>query len=51
MPNIHQIVDNFASQISNDSTRDVWFTNLDLKKPYSHFSLDNLPLASAVLAW
>ena len=35
MPNIHELVDNAAAQVSNDSTGEVWFTNLDLKNAYS----------------
>ena len=41
MPNIHELVDNAAAQISNDSAGEVWFTNLDLKNAYSQLSLDN----------
>ena len=41
MPNIHELVDDLASQISNDSAGEVWFTNLDLKNAYSQLSLDN----------
>ena len=41
MPNIHELVDNVAAQISNNSTGEVWFTNLDLKNAYSQLSLDN----------
>ena len=32
MPNIQELVDNVAAQISNGSVGEVWFTNLDLKK-------------------
>ena len=32
MPNIHELVDNVAAQITNDSVGEVWFTYLDLKK-------------------
>ena len=35
MPNIHELVDNVAAQITNDSVGEVWFTNLDLKNAYS----------------
>ena len=41
MPNIHELNDNVATQVSNDSTGEVWFTNLDLKNAYSqieHFN-------------
>ena len=31
MPSIHELVGNVASQIPNDSTGKVLFTNLDLK--------------------
>ena len=30
LPNIHELVDKVAAQISNDSNGEVWFTNLDL---------------------
>ena len=40
MPNIHELVDNVAAQIINDSVGEVWFTNLDLKNAYSQLSLD-----------
>ena len=32
MPNIHDLIDNVDSQISNDSAGEVWFTNLDFKE-------------------
>ena len=41
IPNIHELVDNVAAQISNNSAGEVWFTNLDLKNAYSQLSLDN----------
>ena len=41
MPNIHELVDNIESKISNDSTGEIWFTNLDLNNAYSQPSLDN----------
>ena len=41
MPNNHELVNNTASQLSNDSAGEVWFTNLDLKNAYSQLSLDN----------
>ena len=41
MPNFHELVNNVASQISNNSAGEVWFTNLDLKNAYSQLSLDN----------
>ena len=40
MPHIHELVDNFAAQIANDSVGEVWFTNLDLKNAYSQLALD-----------
>ena len=41
MPNIHELVGNVASQISNDSVGEMWFASLDLKNAYSQLSLDN----------
>ena len=35
MPKIHELVDNVAAQISNNSAGEVWFTSLDLKNAYS----------------
>ena len=32
MPNIHELVDTVAAQISNNSGGEVWFTNLDSKE-------------------
>ena len=40
MPNIHELVDNVAAQIANDSFGQVWFTNLDLKNAFSQLALD-----------
>ena len=40
MPNIHELVDNVAAQITNDSVGEVWFTYLDLKNVYSQLSPD-----------
>ena len=40
MPTIHELVDNVAAQVANDSVGEVWFTNLDLKNAYSKFALD-----------
>ena len=40
MPNIHELIDKVASQISTNSAGEVWFTNLDLKSAYRQFSLD-----------
>ena len=42
MSNIPELVDNVAAQIANDSVGEVWFTNLDLKKAYSPFALDEI---------
>ena len=42
MPNIHELVDNVAAQITNDSVGEVWFTNLDLKNAYSQLALDKI---------
>ena len=39
MPNIHELVDNVAAQIVNDSVGGVWFTNLDLKNACSQLAL------------
>ena len=41
MPNIHEVVDNVASQTSNVSVGEVWFINLELKNAYGQLSLDN----------
>ena len=41
MPKIYELVENFASQFSNDYTREVWFTKLDLKIALSQHSPDN----------
>ena len=38
MPNIHELVDNFAAQIASDFVGEVWFTNLDLKNAYSQLA-------------
>ena len=42
MPNIHELLDNVAAQIANDSVGEVWFTNLDLKNAYNQLSLDKV---------
>ena len=39
MPNIHELIDNVALQISEKSNGRVWFSNLDLKNAYSHLKL------------
>ena len=38
MPNIHTLVDNVATPISNDSVGKRWFTDLGLKNAYSQFA-------------
>ena len=40
MPNFHELMDNVAAQIANDSVGEVWFTYLDLKIAYSPLSLE-----------
>ena len=39
MPNIHELNDNVALQISEKSNGQVWFSNLELKKAYSQLKL------------
>ena len=39
MPNIHELIDNVALQISEKPNGRVWFSNLDLKKAYSQLKL------------
>ena len=39
MPNIHELIDNVALQISKKSNGQVWFSNLDLKNAYSQVKL------------
>ena len=39
MPNIHELIDNVALQISKKSNGRVWFSNLALKNAYSHLTL------------
>ena len=39
MPNIHELIDNMALQISEKSNGRVWFSNLDLKNAYSQLKL------------
>ena len=39
MPNIHELIDNVALQISEKSNGRVWFSNLDLKNKYSQLKL------------
>ena len=35
MPNIHELIDNIALQLSSIGSGEVWFSNLDLKNAYS----------------
>ena len=39
MPNIHELIDNVALQISEKSNEKGWFSNLDLKNAYSQLKL------------
>ena len=39
MPNIHELIDNVALQISEKPTGQVWFSNLDLANYYSQLKL------------
>ena len=39
MPNIHELIDKVALQISEKSNGRVWFSNLDLKNAYSQLKL------------
>ena len=39
-PNIYKLEDNVAAKIANDSSGEVWFTNLDLENAYSQLALD-----------
>ena len=39
MPNIHELIDNVALQISENSNGRVWFSVLDLKNAYSQLKL------------
>ena len=41
MPNIHELIDNVALQISEKSNGRVWFSNLDLKNAYSQLKQCN----------
>ena len=41
LPNIHELIDNVALQISEKSNGRVWFSNLDLKNAYSQLKLCN----------
>ena len=39
MPNIHELIDNIALQLSNKESMEVWFSSLDLKNAYSQLQL------------
>ena len=39
MPNIHELIDNIALQLSIKDSREVWFSNSDLKNAYSQLQL------------
>ena len=39
LPNIHELIDNVALQISEKSNGQVWFSNLYLKNAYSQLKL------------
>ena len=39
MPNIHELKDNVALQISEKTNGQVWFSNLNLKNAYSQLKL------------
>ena len=39
MPNIHELIDNIALQLSNKDSGEVWFSNLDLQYAYSQLQL------------
>ena len=39
MPNIHELIDNIALQLSSKGSGEVWFSNLDLKNAYSQLQL------------
>ena len=39
MPNIRELIDNVALQISEKPNGQVWFSNLDLKNAYTQFKL------------
>ena len=39
MPNIHELIDKIALQLSNKGSGEVWFSNLDLKNAYSQLQL------------
>ena len=39
MPNIHELIDNIALQLSSKESGEVWFGSLDLKNAYSQLQL------------
>ena len=39
MPNIHELIDNIALQLSNKISGEVWFSNLDLENAHSQLQL------------
>ena len=39
MPNIHELIDNIALQLSSKESGEVWFGSLDLKNAYNHLQL------------
>ena len=50
MPNIHELIDNVALQISEKSKVRVWFNNLDLKNAFSQLKLCEHQVNSAIIA-
>ena len=39
MPNIHELIDNIALQLSSRESGEVWFSSIDLKNAYSQLQL------------
>ena len=39
MPNIHELIDNIALQLSSKESEEVWFSSVDLKNAYSQQQL------------
>ena len=39
MPNIHELIDNIALQLSSKESGELWFSSLDLKNAYSQLQL------------
>ena len=50
MPNIHELIDNVALQISEKSNGRVWLSNLDLKNAYSQLKLCDQKVNGDILA-